>query len=119
MLKDFLGAEGPWQVLLRQLRLEVVVVRAAGRAARRTMTVQRLTRRIPLSRGLFAVIDADDYEAVSQFKWSAKKDSKRPDSWYAWRCIPEQPGPHGGRRTYQQLHTFLTGWPRVDHKDGD
>ncbi len=35
-------------------------------------------RRIPLSRGLFAIVDAADYEELSKYKWSASKRGRNP-----------------------------------------
>lgn len=71
------------------------------------------TARIPLSRGLFAIVDIEDYErTMAAGPWHAdvhrrtvyvRRNVRRPD----------------GRRTAQRLHTFLTGWPRVDHHNGD
>ncbi len=31
-----------------------------------------LTKQIPLSQGQFAIVDADDYEALSRFKWHCR-----------------------------------------------
>lgn len=67
-----------------------------------------MTREVPLSRGLVALVDDEDYSAVlAAGSWSARP---RGSTTYAAR--------HTGRTT-QQLHTFLTGWPFVDHANGD
>ena len=42
------------------------------------------TKLIALSQGKFAIVDADDYEQLAQFKWYALKDSKN-DTFYAYR----------------------------------
>jgi hypothetical protein len=67
---------------------------------------------IPLTRGLVAVVDAEDVERVlAAGKWQALVGDH---TTYAQRNVYEQ----GQRRTVL-LHTFLTGWPRVDHRDGN
>ncbi len=67
---------------------------------------------IPLSKGYVSIIDDEDYERVSAFKWSAAvqagKYSKRV---YAFRFVY-------GRILY--LHHFILGiTTRIDHRDGD
>lgn len=75
------------------------------------------TRLIPLSRGLFAVVSAQDFERVNRFKWNARLDS---GIWYAVREIPAVPGRRGRGR--DRMHRFILGvapWEMVDHKDGN
>lgn len=68
---------------------------------------------IPLTQGLFSIIDDADYDAVSQFKWRAEKQGKR---FYAVRSLTRPDGTPAN----QYLHQFLLpGVPRIDHKDGD
>jgi hypothetical protein len=71
---------------------------------------------IPLSRGLHAKVDDEDYEWLMQWKWHAQ-------------C----PGPHRGSVIYAgrrgdkscgkvrliRMHMLLTGYARTDHIDGD
>ena len=68
-------------------------------------------RLLPLSKGQSTVVDAADYEAVIAVGgWHARRS--RPDApWYAVHSI------HGQRPV--ALHTWLTGWVRVDHIDRD
>jgi len=40
-------------------------------------------RYIPLTQGKFAIVDAEDYDWLSQYKWCAAKDRK---TYYAQRC---------------------------------
>lgn len=62
---------------------------------------------IPLTQGFVALVDEEDYDRVTAAgKWYAHV--KGP-SVYAQRRAPE-----GGERKIR-LHTFLTGWPLVDH----
>ena len=74
--------------------------------------VQRLYRRVELTQGKYAWVDPDEYERVmAAGPWCAYKGS-RAQTWYAERNVWVN-----GRRTTQRLHTFITGWPMVDHKD--
>lgn len=64
--------------------------------------------RVPLTRGLFALVDEADYERVAAFKWSVRPDKK---TMYAQRAIllPD------GRTSTQQMHNFIAGAVGVDH----
>ncbi len=73
---------------------------------------------VPLSRGLFAVVDVADGEAVGAFTWSAKVRDGKPA--YAIRAYKA-----GGAKIFEHLHQFLWklwGQPaarQLDHRDGD
>lgn len=73
--------------------------------------------RIPLSRGLFAVVDAADHErVVAAGSWYASTDCQthyaKRNEWYV--------DDNGDRRCRSiKLHKFLTGWDLVDHINGD
>ncbi len=67
---------------------------------------------IPLTQGKIAIVDEDDYELVSQFRWYAAKDGPR---FYVQRNI--QLG-NGIRKTLK-MHTLITGYALVDHINGD
>jgi hypothetical protein len=72
-----------------------------------------VTKEIPLTQGLVALVDDEDYDAVmAAGPWCVKRDR-----WtnYAHRSVRKE----DGRQTTQSLHRFLTGWGRVDHVDGD
>jgi hypothetical protein len=66
--------------------------------------------RIPLSQGLFARVDPEDFEELSQYKWSATRNGKK---CYAVRR-------EKGRtiRMHRQIRKAKRG-QFVDHKDGD
>lgn len=69
---------------------------------------------IPLSQGLVAVIDFDDFEKVRGFKWYAQKMGR---CVYAHRNVPI-----GDKHTTISLHRFLTGCPpgmEINHINGD
>jgi hypothetical protein len=70
---------------------------------------------IPLSRGLFATVDAADAERVQQFKWSALKASKTKPLFYGFRH-PKLAGTHA------LMHRFIMNaecGELVDHRDGN
>lgn len=70
-------------------------------------------KEVPLSLGLVALVDDADYAAVmAAGDWSARPSGR---TVYAQRRVIHD----GGYATTQQLHTFLTGWPYVDHRNGD
>lgn len=74
-----------------------------------------MTVEIPLSRGLVALVDDKDAAAVlAAGKWSATR-SPSNRTWYAIRAFRDA---HHQRRMVR-LHRFLTGWQRVDHRNGD
>lgn len=62
-------------------------------------------KKIPLSQGLFALVDDEDYERVSQYKWCASKES-RGTKFYAirWERI-------NGKQTKIRMHRFILGLP--------
>lgn len=68
---------------------------------------------IELTQGQAALIDDEDFDVVSRFKWRAKI---RHGVWYAVRHTPMI----DGKRTTQALHQFiLPGVARIDHKNRD
>jgi hypothetical protein len=74
-------------------------------------------RTIPLSRGLFATIDAEDFDRVGIFSWyAAYVKNGASFSWYAVRNASRKaPGP---RRIY--MHRFIMNAPpdiQVDHRN--
>jgi hypothetical protein len=74
-------------------------------------------RIIPLSRGLHAIVDAEDFDRVSAFPWyAAFVKNAASFSWYAVRTARKnEPGP---RRVY--MHRFIanaTGKVKIDHRN--
>jgi len=69
-------------------------------------------KQIPLSRELIALVDDEDFEKVSKYKWSAT--SSINGVIYGARGI-------GGRKNHKTiyLHQFIMGMKNVDHRDGD
>lgn len=72
-----------------------------------------VTVEIPLTRGLVALVDDDDAPTVRAYTWAAMRG---PRTWYAHRNGIRRPD---GRYAGQLMHTLLTGWPRVDHLNGN
>jgi hypothetical protein len=69
-------------------------------------------REIPLSRGLVALVDDVDYERVLAVgKWYANPSGvtyyARKNFWRAGRCFSIR------------MHTLITGWSYVDHRNGN
>lgn len=73
-------------------------------------------RRIPLTRGKYAIVDAEDYERLMQYKWYANKGAR---TWYAQRnqCIPGS-----NKQISIPMHRFILNAPDdmlVDHINGN
>lgn len=70
-------------------------------------------RQIPLTQGFSTLVDDADYDAViTAGGWRINRCDKR---LYAGRWVTLSPG----KGAHLRLHTFLTGWPLVDHINGD
>lgn len=69
--------------------------------------------RLPLTKGRSVLIDAADLPAVSCHRWHASDTGE--GRWYAARRRKVGEGRPGTIK----MHTFLTGWPQVDHINGD
>lgn len=71
---------------------------------------------IPLTQGKVALVDDEDYEALSRFKWCASRG--RSGKFYATRHGSRRPGP----RRSMRMHTVIACTPAgmyTDHIDGD
>lgn len=69
-------------------------------------------RRIPLSQGQYAIVDPEDYERLSKYKWHVKKE---PRTFYAIRSEPYK---KGRRRKNITMHRVILPVPEglfVDH----
>jgi hypothetical protein len=78
-------------------------------------------KEIKLTKGYVALVDDEDFERVSQFKWYPKVEHKEGviKRIYANRSVQEKIGAW----TSQAMHTFIVGLGRrgkeigIDHKD--
>lgn len=92
---------------------------AAARAAQALLQPPRLVvihdtsvRELPLTRGQVALVDAEDYDrCVVRGSWQLRLAKH---TMYATRWMTRN-----GRNVAEQLHAFLTGWPLVDHINGN
>lgn len=66
---------------------------------------------VPLSQGRVALIDDADAELVLGHRWYMQSHH---GNRYAMRRVR-----NGGQRAVQPLHRLLTGWPLVDHINGN
>lgn len=75
------------------------------------------TKQIPLTRGMFALVDESDYEWLSQWKWFAHEER---NTFYALR---NQSIKGGGQRGLIAMHRQILGLTdrsqRGDHRDGN
>lgn len=78
----------------------------------RSAPVPATSMTLRISRGMQAIVDAADYPIVASRKWSAIPTNG--DGWRAGCCVRAD-----GRKTTQFMHTLLTGWPLVDHINGN
>lgn len=60
---------------------------------------------------LWALVDDEDLDLVSQYRWYALVSRQTTYATRAFRV--------SGKQTSQTMHTFLTGWPLTDHIDRD
>jgi hypothetical protein len=78
--------------------------------------------RIPLGHGVYALVDADDYPAISAHTWHLKRKRNDPHRRYAQRTISLGKG-HNPPKTARVMHRQIMGVtdPKVlvDHRNGD
>lgn len=73
---------------------------------------------IPLTKGYVALVDDEDYEELSQWKWQSQSGGER-NTAYARRGIYN---PYSRRMTTVMMHRVIMGDPAdylIDHKDGN
>jgi hypothetical protein len=74
-------------------------------------------REIPLSRGMVAIIDDEDYDRIARFKWYAinKGVNRMTPQWYAMRDVVS-----GGKHKHISMHHEIVQAKQgemFDHKD--
>jgi hypothetical protein len=68
--------------------------------------------------GRVALVDDEDYELVSQYRWQVKQASRpgsRDDGPYAITTITHA----DGRRSMVYMHILIMGHTGIDHRNGD
>lgn len=68
-------------------------------------------KQIPLTQNKVALVDDEDWELVSQYKWYAHKCDNQ---FYARTNIYKE-----GKRTLLSMHQLLTGGKLIDHINGN
>lgn len=71
--------------------------------------------RVELTQGLFALVDAVDFENVSKFKWCAHKERQK---FYAVTNVPENEIKCFGK-TQIRMHQLILGAASIDHINGN
>lgn len=71
---------------------------------------------IPLTRGMIAKVDDEDYPLLSRHRWCAKPNSVQEDKFYAVTAFAL---PDGTQRLMYMQHLILGVWRQVDHINGD
>lgn len=75
-----------------------------------------MPKEIPLTQGLFAIVDIEDYEYLLQYNWHACKDHR---TFYVHRNVKLA----NGKQTTVYMHQDIIGRPppgyETDHKDGN
>lgn len=82
---------------------------------------------IELTQGKVVLIDACDFESLSQWKWYAKhcpdgRRATKSSKYYAARTEIRKRGPKAGKKKEVYMHRFLMDAPKgkvVDHRNGD
>jgi hypothetical protein len=74
---------------------------------------RRIYVEVLLTHGMVALVDPADAELVLRYTWRAHHSHR---TVYARRSLQRRPD---GRRPQQYMHTLITGWPLVDHINGD
>lgn len=81
-----------------------------------------MTKKIPLTQGLYALVDDKDFERVNQYKWYALKHGR---TFYAVRHLTLRSAKESRetglpRQALVRMHRFIMNAPdgvEVDHKD--
>lgn len=80
-----------------------------------------MVREIPLSRGKVALVDDEDFEALSRHRWYAHRIPRKngPPSFYAARSITRTINGKPKNKQVLMHRVLMPGVVQVDHRDGD
>ncbi len=70
---------------------------------------------IPLTQGMIALVDDEDFERLNQYKWQSHFDGT---NWYAVRSSPMKDGKRSGIKMHREI-LGASGKEKVDHKFHD
>lgn len=92
-----------------------------GEYAEELADAKRLPRQIPLTLGKVAIVDADDFDELSKYKWFAQRKPQKgfPDYFYACRQERSEGG-KGRRQRVVMMHNQIMPPPPgmvVDHRN--
>lgn len=73
---------------------------------------------IPLAQGLFTIVDADDFDILSQYKWQLKKPTKGRTTYYTFCVTPSKNGKRKSIFMHRLLMDAKSG-QLVDHINGN
>jgi hypothetical protein len=84
---------------------------------------------VPLSKGMFAIVDDEDYGRVMAMKWSARQNGSRQKRWYAvavksddFQIVTSKNGVRYRKFKQIHMHRFIIDAPPgfdVDHVNRD
>lgn len=73
-----------------------------------------MSKTIPLTQGYEAIVDDEDYEELSKYRWRADKNH---GNVYARRNLPRKNGKRGSIFMHRQI--MGSGAPMIDHEDNN
>lgn len=71
-----------------------------------------MVTKIPLTQGMFALVDDEDAEKANRYRWYPKK---KKSTCYAVTSVKRT----DGKRSMLRMHKFLTGYNQTDHANGN
>jgi hypothetical protein len=72
-----------------------------------------MTVHLELAQGIQVLIDDQDVDLVAKYTWHHAKPQRNTTYAIRWLRSPD------GRWTTQRMHTLITGWALVDHRNGN
>lgn len=82
------------------------------------MTVIEIKLHGAKAMGRVALIDADDYDLVSPYRWRVREKMRPEGHTWGPYAVTMMPAKFPGSTNYG-MHSLITGWPLVDHVNGN